>query len=156
MQITASARIGVSPVATFERITDIARLPEWNSGITEVLERPERLQPGSIWKVRMRAFGQSWVSTSMLLELRPSDRIFRYRSQTDDGNPSYAEWEWHVEPDDAGSQVAVTVELHPRTFWRKYLLVHLRRIALRREMRASVLALPSVPSASPKPPSRRP
>jgi hypothetical protein len=141
VQDSFAARVDASPEAAFERVTDIARLPEWNAGITEVVEQPDRLLPGSIWKVRMRALGSTWVSKSMLLELDERSRTFRYRSQTDDANPSYAEWRWHVVPDGDGAIVTVTVELWPRSFWRKHLLVHLRRPVLRREMRASLVAL---------------
>ena len=154
MRDTVSAHIEAPAEASFDRISDIARLPEWNGAITEVLEQPERLQPASIWKVRMRALGQTWVSKSMLLELDPGTGIFRYRSQTDDGNPSYAEWEWRVEHVSEGSDVTATFELHPLTFWRKYLLVHLRRPALRREVRASLHALSRALSARSSPPAR--
>jgi hypothetical protein len=67
-------------------------------------------------------------------------RCFSYRSQSDDGNPSYADWAWQVEPDRDGSMVSVTVDLKPVTFWRKYLLVKIRRPALRSEMHNSLRA----------------
>ena len=66
---------------------------------------------------------------------------FAYRSQTDDGNPSYADWEWHVEPDQDGSKVTVTVEPNQTTSWRKYLLVRIRRPALLKEIGNSLNAL---------------
>jgi hypothetical protein len=138
-----SARIHVDAPASevLDRITDLARLPEWNHAIIEVLERPTRLETGSIWKVRMHALGQAWVSKSTLLRLDRAGGAFRHRSQTDDGNPSYADWAWHVAAEGDGATVTVTVDLHPQTFWRKHLLVHLRRRQLRREMRASLAAL---------------
>lgn len=141
MRDTATARVDADPAVVFARLTDIVRLADWNNAITEVLEQPAELTPGAVWKVRLHALGQSWVSRSTLVELDAERGRFRHRSQTDDGNPSYADWEWTVRPDGTGAQVTAIVELHPRTFWRKYLLVHLRRPALRREMRASVAAL---------------
>ncbi len=81
------------------------------------------------------------MSTSTLAELNEAAGRFRYRSQTDDGNPSYADWDWCVAVEGPGSRVTVTVTLHPITFWRKHLLVKLRRPALRREMQASLAAL---------------
>jgi uncharacterized protein YndB with AHSA1/START domain len=141
MHESAKAHVDASPAVVFARLTDVERLPEWNTAITEVVEQPVELAPGAVWKVRMRALGQSWVSTSTVVELDAVERRFCHRSQTDDGNPSYAEWAWQVAPDGAGATVSVTVELHPLTFWRTYLLVHLRRPALRREMRASLIAL---------------
>ena len=147
MRESATTHVDATPAALFARLTDIARLAEWNDAITEVLEQPARLTPGAVWKVRFHALGQSWVSRSTLVELDAERGRFRHRSQTDDGNPSYADWEWTVQPDGAGAQVTATVELYPRTFWRKYLFVHLRPPALRREMRASMAALSTTVAA---------
>ena len=142
-----STHVVASPAAVFAGVTDIARLPEWNDAITEVLEEPEQLTPGSVWKVRFHALGQSWVSKSTVVELDEANRRFRYRSQTDDGNPSYADWDWDMTPDGTGTRLVVAVELHPLTFWRKNLLVHVRRPALRKEMNASLRALSTTVSA---------
>jgi uncharacterized protein YndB with AHSA1/START domain len=133
--------MGAAPEAVFRLLIDVSRLPEWNRAITEVVEAPERLDSGSVWKVRIHALGQSWVSTSRVSALDPAAGRFAYRSQTDDGNPSYADWEWHVQPDGSGSTVTVTVDPHPVTFWRKHLLIRLRRPALRKEMQGSLTAL---------------
>jgi hypothetical protein len=138
---STSARVDASPAAVLARVTDIARLSEWNAAISEVVEQPAELAPGAVWKVRLHAVGRSWVSKSRLVELDEPHGRFRYRSQSDDGNPSYAEWCWTVQPDGSASSVTVAVELHPMTFWRKRLLVHVRRPSLRREMRASLVAL---------------
>jgi hypothetical protein len=73
--------------------------------------------------------------------LDPAEGHFAYRSQSDDTNPSYADWDWHVEPDSEGSRVTVRVDLNPATFWRKHLLVHLRRPTLRKEITESLDAL---------------
>jgi hypothetical protein len=118
-------------------------LPEWNPAITEVIEAPERLEPGTVWRVRVHALGQSWVSKSQVIVLDTAAGRFAYRSQSDDGNPSYADWEWHVESDGDGSRVTVTVDLHPLSFWRKHVLIRIRRPALRKEMQRSVAALGS-------------
>jgi polyketide cyclase/dehydrase/lipid transport protein len=141
MRESVSTRVQAAPDVVFARVTDVARLPEWNHAITEVVDSPAHLVPGSVWKVRLHALGQSWVSRSTLVDLDERGRRFRYRSQSDDGNPSYADWEWQIVPDGTGTKVTVAVELHPQTFWRKYLLVHLRRPTLRKEMRASLRAL---------------
>jgi hypothetical protein len=109
--------------------------------ITEVVEAPDHLEPGSVWKIRLHALSQSWVSKSEVAAIDPDAGFFAYRSQTDDGNPSYADWEWHVESDQEGSKVTVTVELHPTTFLRRHILIRLRRPALRKEMGESLNAL---------------
>ena len=147
MRESLTARVHAAPGIVFARLIDIGRLAEWNHAITEVVEQTSQLTPGAVWKVRLHALGQSWVSKSTLVELDEVQRRFRYRSQTDDGNRSYADWEWTVQPDGGAAQVAVAVDLHPLTFWRRYLLVHIRRPALRNEMRASLAALSEIVSA---------
>jgi len=144
---TASTRVSASPDPVFRTLTNVSKLPEWNHAITEVVEAPAQLAVGTVWKVRIRALGRSWVSKSQVSALDPATRRFAYRSQSDDGNPSYADWEWHVEPDGDGSVVTVTVDLNPITFWRKHLLVRVRRPALRKEVQASLDALRAVAHA---------
>jgi len=139
---TVSGQVDAPPAVVFGCLIDVAKLPEWNRAITDVVDAPTHLAPGTTWKVRIHALGKSWVSKSQVSELDPATRRFSYRSQSDDGNPSYADWAWQVEPDDEdGSMVSVTVDLEPTTFWRKHLLVKIRRPALRREMHASLSAL---------------
>src|SRR5690348_8840121 len=110
---SASTRIAAPPERIFSLVTDLSRLPSWNRAITDVVDAPEHLEPGSVWKVRIHALGQSWVSKSRVSTLDPEAGCFAYRSQSDDGNPSYADWEWRVEPDEDGSRVTVTVEVNP-------------------------------------------
>jgi hypothetical protein len=131
-------RIDALPDPVFARIIDVNALPDWNDAIPEVLESPAELSPGSVWKVRIRALGSSWVSRSEVRDLDRNGRRFAYRSQTDDGNPSYADWSWHVSPNGAGSRVEVTVDVHPRTFFRKHLIIRIRKPSLRKEMRTSL------------------
>lgn len=141
MRESATVVVAAPPEAVFDVVTDVARLPEWNRAITEVIEVPERLETGSQWRVRMHALGQSWVSKSQLETLDRTSGRFAYRSQSDDGNPSYADWAWRVEPHRTGAKITVTVDLNPMTFWRKHLLVRIRRPALRKEMSESLAAV---------------
>jgi uncharacterized protein YndB with AHSA1/START domain len=138
---SATTHIDASPEAVFRVVTDLSRLPEWNRAITDVIEAPASLEPGSVWRVRVHALTQSWVSRSQLSVLDTAASEFAYRSQSDDGNPSYADWCWHVEPDGDGSKVTVTVDVNPITFLRKHLLIRIRRPALRKEMQESLAAL---------------
>ena len=140
---SASASVSVAPADVFRTVTDIKGLPRWNTGIVEIIEIPEPLQEGSLWKVRVHAMGQSWVSKSTVTELNAESGRFAYRSQSDDGNPSYADWAWQVESDGAGSRVTVTVDLNPQTFWRRNLLIKLRPPGLRKEMQQSLKSLQS-------------
>jgi uncharacterized protein YndB with AHSA1/START domain len=138
---SASGRVDAPPAVVFGFLTDVSKLPEWNQAITDVVDSPTQLAPGAVWRVRIHALGQSWVSKSRVSDLDPGALRFSYRSESDDGNPSYADWAWQVEPDGDGSMVSVSVDLKPVTFWRKHLLVRIRRPALRREMHNSLLAL---------------
>ena len=138
---SARARIGAPADQIFNLITDVARLPQWNSAITDVVHAPERLEGDAVWKVRIHAMGTSWVSRSELIRLDRTQRVFEYRSQSDDGNPSFADWTWRVSEDGDGALVDVDADLNPKTFWRKHLLIRLRRPGLRKEMRASLTSL---------------
>ena len=138
----ASAVIGASPDVVFAAITDISRLPRWNTVITRVVEHPEELVAGAEWVVELRAMGQRWRSRSTLVEMDPVGRRFAYRSATDDGNPSWADWEWTVGDDPGGSRVTVALELHPITFWRRVLFAKVRaRQLARTELPTSLAAL---------------
>jgi uncharacterized protein YndB with AHSA1/START domain len=140
---SVSGHVSAPPAHVFSLVSEPSRLPEWNRAITEIVEAPARLEIGSSWKIRLHALGQSWISESRVTTLDPATRTFSYRSRTDDGNPSYADWEWHVAPDGDGATVTVSVELHPTTFLRKHLLIRIRQPALRKEMVASLRALES-------------
>jgi uncharacterized protein YndB with AHSA1/START domain len=138
---SATSSASATPEEVFRLVTNPSKLPLWNRAIVELTEAPACLEPGSVWKVRIHALGRSWVSRSQVITLDPAAGRFAYRSQSDDGNPSYADWDWQVEPDGDGSRVTVAVDLHPETFWRRHLLVHLRRPALRIEITESLQAL---------------
>jgi uncharacterized protein YndB with AHSA1/START domain len=125
-RISASRVLDVPADDVFSTITDIARLPDWNAAITAVLEQPDRLVVGARWIVEMHALGQTWHSRSVVEALDPIGRCFAYRSVTDDDNPSYALWTWAVADHPDGAVVTVAGELHPRTFWRRVLLVRIR------------------------------
>lgn len=134
--------MAADPDDVFATLTDIAHLPDWNDAMTEVVEQPERLEVGAEWVVEFHALTQTWRSRSTVEELEPASRRFAYRSATDDGNPSDARWTWEVAEAPAGSEVTVSWELHPATFWRKLLLVRIRARQLgRTEVPASLTAL---------------
>ena len=71
MRESASARMAASPEPVFSLVTDPSRLPSWNRAIADVVEVPEHLESGSVWKVRLHALGQSWVSKSRVSTLDP-------------------------------------------------------------------------------------
>ena len=125
-RISAARIVNASPDDVFTAVTDISRLPEWNSAITAVIEQPDHLEAGAQWMVEMHALRQIWNSRSVVETLDPIGRCFAYRSVTDDGNPSYTLWTWVVADHPDGALVTVAGELHPRTFCRRVLLVRIR------------------------------
>jgi uncharacterized protein YndB with AHSA1/START domain len=136
-----TATIAASPEAVFARITDLARLPEWNAAMRWLPERPSQLEPGTEWVVEFGVLGRRWLSRSRCEVIDPERRQFTYRSQTDDGNPSYVRWQWAVDEVHGGTTVRVGWELHPTTFWRRVLLARVRARQLAREVPASLDAL---------------
>ena len=115
-RISASAHSSADRDALFAQITDLGRLPQWNRAITEVIVAPDApLRSGSIWKVKVHAMGRSWVSRSEACVVDKAGGRFAYRSQSDDGNPSYAVWEWQLEPSAEGTRVTMSVDLEPLT-----------------------------------------
>jgi uncharacterized protein YndB with AHSA1/START domain len=138
---SATAVVDATPDAVFELLADVDRLPEWNSIIRRVLRRPDEMIPGAEWVVEMQSMGQTWSSRSRLESIDRANRRISYRSGTDDDNPSYTVWHWEIRPDPAGSMVEVRWDLNPRTFWRRHLIVHLRRRALAKEVPSSIEAL---------------
>ena len=141
-RLSASRILDAPADDVFCVVADISRLPEWNTAITVVIEQPDHLEPGAEWKVEMRALGQRWHSRSVVEALDPTGRCFAYKSVTDDGNPSYALWTWIVADHADGALVTVGCELHPRSFWRRTLLVRIRsRQLAHTELPHSLVAL---------------
>jgi uncharacterized protein YndB with AHSA1/START domain len=134
--------IGAPAAKVFALVSDIDRLPEWNAVITRVVERPAELTRDAEWVVELRAMGNTWNSRSSVVEHDHGAMRFCYRTQTDDGNPSFAHWTWTVQ--DAGPEsatVTVAWELHPKTFARRALLARVRHRQLRKEVRESLRAV---------------
>ena len=141
--LRASTVVPSPPDDVFDLITDVDRLPDWNLEIPAVVESPAALEVGAEWLVTIHAMHTHWNSRSRVVELDPVRRRFAYRSQTDDGNPSHADWRWQLSngPDGRGTKVDVEVDIRPKTFWRRYLLSTLRRPSLRKAIEESLTAL---------------
>ena len=139
---TATGTVSAPPAAVFGAITDIDRLPEWNKTIQRVVERPDALTEGSEWVVAVKPPGMpEWLSRATTVEHDLVGHRFRYRTCTDDGNPSWSVWEWRAEAAGSGSTITVSWELHPQTFVRRVFFSRVRNRALRREVQASMEAL---------------
>ena len=91
-----SAFVAAHPDTVFGLLVDVDRLPEWNHIITRVLHRPAVVAPGAEWVVEMHAMGQTWPSRTRVEAIDRTDRRLVYRSGTDDANPSFTTWHWHV------------------------------------------------------------
>jgi len=138
---TASTVVPADPDQVFALLTDIERLPSWNTELTAVLERPSKLVPGAEWVVEMHAAGMTWPSRTRVVALDPHARRFVYRSVSDDSNPSFTIWTWTVTPAPGGARITVTWDPNPLTFWRRHLVVHWRRRCLARQVPRSLRAL---------------
>ena len=139
--LTTRTVVPAPPEPVFDLITDIDRLPEWNLEIPKVVESPAELAVGAEWVVTIHAMRTQWNSRSRVLELDRDRGRFAYRSQSDDGNPSFADWRWQLEPDPGGTRVTVDVSVNPRTFLRRRVLSELRRSGLRKAIEQSLDAL---------------
>src|SRR2546421_496691 len=96
---TISARRPLAiPLAAFRAITDLARLPEWNAKMIRVVALPEHLAVGAEWIVEFAVFGRRWKSRSRVESIDAGAMRFAHRTRTDDGNPSFSDWRWEVEP----------------------------------------------------------
>jgi uncharacterized protein YndB with AHSA1/START domain len=138
----AATLIDADPDRVYSVITDIRQLPGWNRRITEVVHAPEQpLAFGVEWKVRLVVPPGHWVSRARVLTYDPMGRVFRHRSQSDDGNPTYVDWTWTVTPNGPDSQVEVEWQAVVKTFWRQALFARLRRAQLTAEVLASLDAL---------------
>lgn len=134
--------VSAAPEAVFAKIIDVAGLPSWNAAMTGVCEMPASLEPGAEWVVEFHWMRRTWRSRSRCQVIDPAALRFTHRTQTDDGNPSYADWEWTVTPAGDHSTIEVSWELRPSTFWRRVLLAKLRNRQLATvEVPASLSAL---------------
>ena len=139
----ASQVIDTTPDEVFAAITDLDRLPEWNAHVPTIVERPDRpLAKDVEWVVRINAMGSHWNSRSRVVVYDPEQRRFEHFTQSDDGNPSYANWRWQVTPTtDGRSRLDVSWDAHPKTFWRRALFGKIRRSNLQSEVPSSLATL---------------
>jgi uncharacterized protein YndB with AHSA1/START domain len=138
---TINDQVRARPDELFRLITDVERLPQWNAHIPKVVQAPAApLSPDVEWVVRMRAMGSGWDSRATCVECDRASMRFAHRSRTDDGNPSYALWDWQLTPSGDRTDISVRYELHPKTFWRRKLFARIRHRQLQKEIRASLRA----------------
>ena len=142
---TVTATVAARPADVYELLTDITRLTEWNACIDALVEEPSVFETGAQWVVRMHVPGMpKWDSRSTVVELDPRARRFVHRTQSDDGNPSYAIWTWQVdEAKDGASQVTVTWSLNPKTWFRRTIAVRIRHRQLKNEVAQSLQKIPA-------------
>lgn len=140
-----AAEVGAAPDAVLAKITDVAGLPSWNAAMTRLCEEPAVVEPGAEWVVEFHWMGRTWRSRSRCEVIDRDALRFTHRTQTDDGNASYADWEWTVTGVGDRSKIEVSWELHPATFWRRVLLARMRNRQLAKvEVPASLAELDRV------------
>jgi uncharacterized protein YndB with AHSA1/START domain len=138
----ASLQVDATPQAVFDLITDVSRLPEWNTAIETVLGRPAELAQGAEWTVKMHPpRTPPWTSISRVEELDRGRRRFAYETRNGDGNPSYTKWAWEITGADGGAAVTVTWDVYLKTPSRRYFGGPLRKHQLAREVPNSLTAM---------------
>ena len=138
---SATTRVHARPDEVFNLITDVDRLPDWNACIESVVDQPPSLTTGAEWVVKMHVSGMPrWDSRSQLVELDRKAGRFVFRSQSDDGNPSFIIWTWEVSGVDGAAEVTVRWDGHPQTFWRRVLFSRIRHRQLGKEVPTSLEA----------------
>ena len=145
----ASLRVDATPEAVFDLITDVDRLPEWNTAIETVLERPPALAEGIEWTVKMHPpRTPSWTSISRVEELDRRRFRFAYETRNGDGNPSRTTWAWEVIGAGRGAEVTVSWDVYLKTVDRKFFGGPLRKRQLAREVPNSLAAMATVMTAA--------
>jgi uncharacterized membrane protein len=122
----ASTYVDAPADLVFGIVTDLGRLPAWNSRMTGVVELPPKLTADAEWVVGMRLMGRSFNSRSVVLEYDQRRRRFAHRSKPDDDNPSSTVWRWEVSPEGDGSRVKVSWDLQPVTTMRRLVAAPVR------------------------------
>lgn len=141
----ASMTIEAATQQVFELVTDLDRLPEWNTAIAELTDRPEVVTVGSEWTVKMKPPRMpSWGSISRVTELDPEQLRFAYETRNADGNPSSVTWQWQVEPTDDGARIKVSWDCYLRTADRRLFAGPMRKRQLAREVPGSLAAMAKV------------
>ena len=138
----ASLQVDATPEAVFDLITDVDRLPEWNTAIETVLERPPALAEGTEWTVKMHPpRTPSWTSISRVEELDRRRFRFAYETRNSDGNPSRTTWAWEVTGAASGAEVTVSWDVYLKTVDRKFFGGPIRKRQLAREVPNSLAAM---------------
>jgi uncharacterized protein YndB with AHSA1/START domain len=127
---TASRFVDAPADLVFAAVTDLAKLPGWNSRMTGVVEVPATLEAGAEWVVRFRYLGSTFDSRSVVVEYDRERRRFVHRSKPDDDNPSSTLWTWEVVPESSGSRLRVSWRLQPLTPLRRMLVTPLRALQI--------------------------
>jgi uncharacterized protein YndB with AHSA1/START domain len=138
----ASARVDAPPQAVYDLITDVGRLPEWNTAIEAVVQHPPALAEGAEWTVKMHPpHVPSWGSISRVEALDRSNLRFAYETRNADGNPSYTKWAWSVVGAGDGAEISVSWDVYLKTLDRRILAGPMRRRMLEREVSNSLTAI---------------
>jgi hypothetical protein len=138
LHATVTGHVSAPPDELFALIIDVERLPDWNRCVPRLIEAPGELAAGTEWVIWQKAFGSGWASRSTVTTIDAKARVFIHRTQTTDGNASYAIWTWTIADVAGDAELTVHFELHPKTFWRRKVFARIRRRQLQREIRTSI------------------
>jgi uncharacterized protein YndB with AHSA1/START domain len=145
MNRTASVtrHIAAEPDAVFGLVIDIARQPQWQASILEVVERPASMRVGARWVLVIHMLGSTFRADRRALVVDGAARRFAYRCNPE-GQRSFSLWTWSVEPERGGSRVRVEWELNPATLLDRLFYAPLILRVLPSQLRLSLAALERV------------
>lgn len=134
IRIEASVDIARPPAKVFAVVTDVARHPDWSSGVERVTGLSDATaMPGTTWIQFSRIMGREFEVHAKVIGFVP-DRRFEYSVD----KPARIEMLWRLQPTPEGTHVTVSARGEAGKF---YLLVKPMTGALREALAADLARL---------------
>lgn len=104
IRIETSVDIARPPAEVFAVVTDVARHPEWSSGVERVIDLSSAVvAPGTTWTQFSRILGREFTVHARVIGLVPEHR-FEYSVD----QPARIEMLWQLQPTPRGTHVTVS------------------------------------------------
>jgi uncharacterized protein YndB with AHSA1/START domain len=131
IRIEAGVDIARPPAEVFAVVTDVARHPDWSSGVERVIELSDAaVTPGTTWTQFSRILGREFEVHAKVIGHVP-DRRFEYSVD----KPARIEMLWRLEPTPQGTHLTVSAKGEAGKF---YMLVRPMTGALREALAADL------------------
>jgi uncharacterized protein YndB with AHSA1/START domain len=134
IRIETSVDIARPPAEVFAVVTDVARHPDWSSGVERVIDLSSAaVTPGTTWTQFSRILGREFVVHAKVIGLVP-ERSFEFSVD----QPARIEMLWRLQPTPSGTHVTVSAKGEAGKF---YLVVRPMTGALRQALAADLVRL---------------